>query len=639
MGFLNPLFLLAGAAIAVPIFLHFFYRQESKTLQFPAILYLLRTERDHARQIRTQQLLLLLLRIGLLTLLVLLGARMHFPGAGGAHEPTALALVVDNSMSTGLVQDGNLLLDRLKEAARESARAAGHDDVIWVLPAGTPWETAAPGSGPDALARVDAIGGAHGRGDLDAALRRAMTLVGQSDLPGKEIHLFTDLQASGFEGRRIGDGEIPVVVYNARGEDFENRGIAGLIIGGGLPPLANRRTEAVVQVRGGSPGDTVGVRLYVDGEVRAATRAPVGTDVRLPIGPFPPGQVTGFAEIDPDPLAADDRFYFTTSVRDPTPVALAGSAPSFVTEALGVLEDDQRIVRTAAGAARALLSAGGTGLDGRDPTQTAIVFPLADPTVLPALNRALAAAGIPFRYELPGTVGGRITESQVLPDALTQLEISRYFRVVRQEGEGGRFEATLSNGDPWIVSGRSAAGPYVLFASPFDASSTTLPVSAAMIPVLEWAFEQGTLGPPTRDFRAGEPYLPPEGTTHVRTPAGDLIAIDGGQPLTATSEAGIYEARRLDEALEQAAANPHEAEGDLTPLERRELSTVVPGHAATEEGLGAWRRNIFRSSRGPEPWRPLLLVTLILLAVEGTVAASGRRTRTAPAPTPQPTRG
>ncbi|NNF27596.1 MAG: hypothetical protein HKN73_10295, partial [Gemmatimonadetes bacterium] len=405
-----------------------------------------------------------------------------------------------------------------------------------------------------------------------------------------------------------------------------------------LPPLANRRTEAVVQVRGGTPGDTVGVRLYVDGEVRAATRAPVGSDVRLPVGPFPPGPVTGFAEIDPDALAADDRFYFTTSVRDPTPVASAGNAPVFVAEALGVLEDDGRIVRTGSSAARAILSAGGTGLDRRDPTQTAIVYPTADPTLLPALNRALATAGIPFRYELPGATAGRITESQV-PGALTELEISLYFRLVRQEGEGGQFQATLSTGDPWIASGRSAAGPYVLFASPLDETSTTLPISAAMIPVLEWAFEQGTVGPPSRDFRAGDPYLPPEGTTHVSTPAGTLVAVDGGQPLTSTAVAGIYEARRLDEALEKAAANTDEAEGDLTALDRGELRSRIPGHAATADDLGSWRRNIFRASRGPEPWRPLLIVVLVLLAVEGTVAASGRRSRTVPSPTPQPSRG
>ncbi|MGI9626539.1 MAG: vWA domain-containing protein, partial [Longimicrobiales bacterium] len=302
MGFLNPLFLLAGGLILVPLFLHYFYRQESKTFHFPAIRYLLRTERDHARQIRTQQLLLLLLRIAIVLLLVLLGARMHFPGPGGAHEPTALALVIDNSMSATLIEDGERRLERLKEVARESARGAGHDDVIWVISAGTHWITATPGSGADALARIDETEASHGAGDLGAALERALALVGQSDLAAQEVHLFTDLQASGFPQSAVGDADIPVVVFGLDAAGAINRSVKSVTVGGGLPPLANRRSEAVVETTGAEDGDTIGVRLYIEGQVRAATQAPAGSTVRLPLGPLPPGRVEGFVEVDPDPL-------------------------------------------------------------------------------------------------------------------------------------------------------------------------------------------------------------------------------------------------------------------------------------------------------------------------------------------------
>ena len=47
MGALNPLFLLAGAAVAVPLFLHLFQRQEARRVAFPALRYLERTEREH----------------------------------------------------------------------------------------------------------------------------------------------------------------------------------------------------------------------------------------------------------------------------------------------------------------------------------------------------------------------------------------------------------------------------------------------------------------------------------------------------------------------------------------------------------------------------------------------------------------
>ena len=68
MGFLSPLLLLAGLAVAVPIALHLFQRHESRRISFPALRYLLLTERDHARRIRARQLLLLVLRAALILL-------------------------------------------------------------------------------------------------------------------------------------------------------------------------------------------------------------------------------------------------------------------------------------------------------------------------------------------------------------------------------------------------------------------------------------------------------------------------------------------------------------------------------------------------------------------------------------------
>ena len=330
MGFLNPFFLLAGAVVLVPIFLHLFYRRESRTFTFPAIRYLLRTERDHARQIRAQQLLLLLLRVATVVVLVLLGARIHFPGPGGAHDPTALALVLDNSLSTTIIEDGKRRLDTLKAVARLSVAGAGHEDVMWVVRAGTPWEPAVPGGVARALAAIDATEPGHAHGDLTGAVDRARALVGQSLLPNREVHVFTDLQASALREPLATPGDIPVVLFGAPAGGRRNRAIAGVSFGDGLPPLAGRRTEAAVSIAGGEPGDTVGVRLYMGGQVRVAAAAPAGATVRLPTGPFPPGRVEGYAEIDPDPLTADDRWYFSFMVRDPTAVALLGrSPPSF----------------------------------------------------------------------------------------------------------------------------------------------------------------------------------------------------------------------------------------------------------------------------------------------------------------------
>ena len=88
MGFLNPALLVLAAAVAIPLLLHFMQRSEGRRMSFPALRYLLRTEKDHARRIRTRQLLLLLLRCGAIVLLALAAARLVLRGPGPAHPPT-----------------------------------------------------------------------------------------------------------------------------------------------------------------------------------------------------------------------------------------------------------------------------------------------------------------------------------------------------------------------------------------------------------------------------------------------------------------------------------------------------------------------------------------------------------------------
>src|SRR5690606_8530377 len=145
MGFLSPLLLVLGAAVAVPIILHLFQRHQGPRVIFPALRYLRRAEKEHARQIKLRQLLLMLLRVAAILLLALAAARPFARGAGAQHSPTAVAIVLDNSLSTGVIAGDRRLLDVLRDRALETLEAAGPDDRFWLIRAGAPWEPALSG--------------------------------------------------------------------------------------------------------------------------------------------------------------------------------------------------------------------------------------------------------------------------------------------------------------------------------------------------------------------------------------------------------------------------------------------------------------------------------------------------------------
>src|SRR5205809_731592 len=134
--FLHPLALAGLAAAAIPALLHLLERRVPPEAEFPPLRYLSEAERQNARRLKLRHLLLLLLRTALIVLLALAAARPLFPArasGGSLHEPTALAVILDNSPSSGLVVDGRPVLERLKAMARGSLARATASDHLWLV--------------------------------------------------------------------------------------------------------------------------------------------------------------------------------------------------------------------------------------------------------------------------------------------------------------------------------------------------------------------------------------------------------------------------------------------------------------------------------------------------------------------------
>jgi len=630
VGALSPLFLIAGAVVAVPIFLHLFHRQQVRRVSFPALRYLERTEKEHARRIRARQLLLLLLRVAAVLLLVAAGARLFLRGRGSAHPPTALAIVLDNSMSSGVVLGERRYLDELRAVALRTLDDATDDDRIWVVRAGEPWLPAVPGTVPEARRAIEETGISEGRGDLSRALARAAELVRTSGMGAAEIHLLSDLQASAFDPDvAVPAGDVPVVVWAASDPRPPNRGLARVVVGGGLPPLGGRRGALSVDVTG-EAGDTlpVPVRLVLEERVRGAGAATPGSSISLALPPAPAGWVRGYVDADPDALRADDRRYFAFRARPAPRVAVGGDPGVFASEALQVLEEAERLQRAAPGDADALISGAGELMEAAPATAAVLVVPPLDPTLLPALNRRLADAGIPWSYARGSEGAGEVDlVGDPLPEPLASVRVARAYRLTL-EGDPPAPPRTLARAGaaPWAVEGTDLRGRrYLLLASPLDAGSTTLPVSAEMVRFMDWLTGQwaGSAGDPLEHV-AGEPLSAPYAADRVRLPSGETVEVDATRMVPNTEETGFYTFLAGDSTVAVEAVNPPAVESDLSPLPRSELAERI-GHDVTEvRREGGWGRAVFRARQGPELWRPLLLAALLLLLLESGVAAAGR---------------
>ena len=135
MSFLAPFALLLASAAAVPLLLHLLRHRTGEKIDFPAVRYMLRAEREHSRELKIRNLLLMVLRVAIVLALAFAASRPIGRLFGGSHAPTALAIVLDNSLSTSAVADGTPVLARLKDAARGAVGRATTGDRVWLVTA------------------------------------------------------------------------------------------------------------------------------------------------------------------------------------------------------------------------------------------------------------------------------------------------------------------------------------------------------------------------------------------------------------------------------------------------------------------------------------------------------------------------
>src|SRR5438105_4843520 len=221
MSLLAPLYLLLGAAALVPLLIHLLRRRIGTRIDFPAARYLARAEQEHSRSLRLRNILLMLLRVALVVLVATAAARPVMRLAGAGHGPTALAIVLDNSLSTTVVVAGHPLLEQFRAAARDILSAANTADRLWLITADGRVRGGGKATLREELDRVEAFAGA---GNLPLALAHAGAAVRSAGLDSRQIILLTDGQRSAWT-QNTDVGDVQVVTCLPGGAPPGNRAV------------------------------------------------------------------------------------------------------------------------------------------------------------------------------------------------------------------------------------------------------------------------------------------------------------------------------------------------------------------------------------------------------------------------------
>jgi hypothetical protein len=128
--FVNPLILLAGFAIAIPIAIHLFNLRKFQTVFFPHTRFLSQLNLKSKRTSELQHKWLLLVRCLLLLSLVAAFAQPFFTNGNTNHNTSTQAIFIDNSLSMSNKIGQKTLLDVAKEQAMAIVNASNGPFII-----------------------------------------------------------------------------------------------------------------------------------------------------------------------------------------------------------------------------------------------------------------------------------------------------------------------------------------------------------------------------------------------------------------------------------------------------------------------------------------------------------------------------
>lgn len=229
MHFVQSAFLLATAAVALPVIVHLMFRSQARRVNLGTLRFLRQVLERNAQRQRIMRWLLLALRIATVFLLAFLFARPYFVEAAPGGDRRLVMILIDRSASMDLKGDQGRLVEQAiaearqivsQQAERTRIEVAFFDDALRPLDGASTDEAGTEAAGRNEtagkptvggnrdtasklLADVPAPGPLYHATNYGAAINWARDLAVRVAATEQELHLFTDLQRSGLDWAEV----------------------------------------------------------------------------------------------------------------------------------------------------------------------------------------------------------------------------------------------------------------------------------------------------------------------------------------------------------------------------------------------------------------------------------------------------
>jgi len=671
MSFLAPLFLVAAAAIGIPIFVHLIQRERKRVIQFPSLMFVQKIPYQSVRRRRIRHWALLTMRCAALLLIVAAFARPFLKqgviaaaAVGGTRE---IVVLLDHSASMGYGDHWQ----KAKAAAHQAvASLSNNDKATLVLFSRNAEESMRATSDRARLdvaidnSKVDADSTRYG-----PALKLAESILLRSTARRREVVLISDFQRNGWTGSE--DVHFPegytVTPLSVATSNADNVAVPSVTFSRQAFSGQERVTvTAGIANRGGTPQD-VPVSLEVEGRPIQSQQVKVGANASASVTftPFTLDKpiVKGTVKAGSDPLPADNTFHFTVAPSAPVSLLVVegGERDSslYLTKALGISTtpvfqtDLMPVVRVsptnferravvilndvpfppaaANGALKQYVERGG-----------GLLIAAGDHTTWPQGEKDL----------MPGTLGPTVDRTQGRGATLGYLDHSHFIFEIFKAPRSGDFSAAqiyryrkiepgptdkvlarFDDGAVAVVERKVGGGRVIVWASSLDNAYSDLPTRPVYLPLVHQMVKYLAQFEAPHAWQTVGQVVDVQSLTKSRanwvvvTPSGKRVPQSGPLEL---DEQGVYEVRPAGGAdafpPQAIAVNIDPAEEDLSTIDPAELVAAVTGHAAATgtaalpTAAEAEQIDIKEAEKKQSFWWYLLVTGLLLLAAETVVS-------------------
>ncbi|WP_161499270.1 vWA domain-containing protein [Flavipsychrobacter stenotrophus] len=273
MSFLYPLFLTAGAALAIPILIHLFNLRKYKTVMFPHTRFLKDIQLNSQKQSQVRYKALLAMRLLFLLFLILAFAQPFFNTSNATDKGNRTQIIyIDNSYSMSVKKGARTMLDIAKEDAARQVRTAAPGTRFILLTNDKPMSYRSEPA-DKVFAAINALDVTAGTKTIAQVVATAQSMVQNEATKGGDLFYYSDFQQNAFPAtpdkammKNITFYGMPVQADEVQDIYIDTAYLA-------MPVLQTGKNNSLIvhtRLSGKEAKDAVVLQLSINGQVKSA---------------------------------------------------------------------------------------------------------------------------------------------------------------------------------------------------------------------------------------------------------------------------------------------------------------------------------------------------------------------------------